>query len=355
MRKSVLLILQFVLTVRSTIHKPACCHDNCYSTVDLISNCRCSAEKHDVTTEDGYILQMQRIHSCYSTPYAIAKPVVLIVHGIFSTSNDFVLHCNQSLGFKLAELGYDVWLGNLRGNPYSRSHVKLDPDASEFWDFRRIRAAVAMAPLAYMSGVTSHVMNVLAKLCKPLRNVIGKNRDKEILPHTDIHTSLALKTCCISEISCRKFFKTTNFNDDINIDTDILPQIMCYNPTGSSLGTFSHYLQLINSGEFQHYDWGKKKNMEVYGSHKPPAYPLCDINSPIIMVVSQSDQIATYKNARRICEEIGDNCELYLVQDTSLSHMDFVFSRQAPYEIYNNVVSYVQLNSPVPFTPLSLR
>ena len=37
--------------------------------------------------------------------------------------------------FVAARAGYDVWLGNSRGNKYSRSHVKLDPYYSEFWMF----------------------------------------------------------------------------------------------------------------------------------------------------------------------------------------------------------------------------
>ena len=32
--------------------------------------------------------------------------------------------------------GFDVWLGNNRGNSFSRKHKKLDPDTNtKFWEF----------------------------------------------------------------------------------------------------------------------------------------------------------------------------------------------------------------------------
>ena len=39
--------------------------------------------------------------------------------------------------FVAAEAGYDVWLGNFRGNSHAMRHIKLNPieDAAEFFDF----------------------------------------------------------------------------------------------------------------------------------------------------------------------------------------------------------------------------
>lgn len=35
----------------------------------------------------------------------------------------------------LANLGYDVWLGNNRGNRYSHEHMTLNVHKKEYWNF----------------------------------------------------------------------------------------------------------------------------------------------------------------------------------------------------------------------------
>ena len=51
---------------------------------------------------------------------------VLIQHGLFSSAETWVLNKENSVAFRLAEAGYDVYLGNNRGTRYARKNSKID-------------------------------------------------------------------------------------------------------------------------------------------------------------------------------------------------------------------------------------
>ncbi|VEN47468.1 unnamed protein product [Callosobruchus maculatus] len=83
-----------------------------------------------VVTEDGYLLKLHRIQSKKNG----AQPVFL-QHGLLGSSADWIVNENNSLAFLLADYGYDVWLGNARGNTYSKGHVSIPVESPQYWNF----------------------------------------------------------------------------------------------------------------------------------------------------------------------------------------------------------------------------
>lgn len=91
-------------------------------------------EEHTVETQDGYILTMHRVFMNESKNGDF-KPI-LMQHGIEDSSFEWIINSNDKApGFMLAREGYDVWMGNNRGNGFSEKHIKYSKNEKEFWEF----------------------------------------------------------------------------------------------------------------------------------------------------------------------------------------------------------------------------
>lgn len=91
-------------------------------------------EDHLVRTEDNYILTLHRIPP---PPNKNNGKVVYLHHGLLMCSDVWCCQVerNKNLPFILHDLGFDVWMGNNRGNKYSTTHLYHPPKSAKFWDF----------------------------------------------------------------------------------------------------------------------------------------------------------------------------------------------------------------------------
>ena len=119
-----------------------------------------SYEEHRITTEDGYILTQYRIPGQIGDT-TIGKAPVFFQHGILDSANGWIMnYAEVAPAFVAARAGYDVWLGNSRGNTFSCEHVSLDPWKNEkkFWNFdwREMGLYDIPASLDYITTLTGH-------------------------------------------------------------------------------------------------------------------------------------------------------------------------------------------------------
>ena len=97
-------------------------------------------EEHYVVTEDGYILCLHRIPYGRNNETESSGPrqPVFLGHALIADSSEWVFGPpKKSLGYLLADNNFDVWMGNTRGNTYSRNHISLNTCSycPEFWSF----------------------------------------------------------------------------------------------------------------------------------------------------------------------------------------------------------------------------
>ena len=104
----------------------AICHENGFAS-----------ESYTVETTDDYILSLYRIPGMAAeTENSAPKPVVLMMHAQDCDMMEWVMNsADKANAFILSRAGYDVWMGNNRGNKYSAYHKTLTTKDRAFWDY----------------------------------------------------------------------------------------------------------------------------------------------------------------------------------------------------------------------------
>ncbi|KAL5657661.1 hypothetical protein ACJX0J_030824, partial [Zea mays] len=89
-----------------------------------------------VQTDDGFLLSLQHIPHGRNGIADNTGPPVFLQHGLFQGGDTWFINSNeQSLGYILADNGFDVWVGNVRGTRWSKGHSTLSVHDKLFWDW----------------------------------------------------------------------------------------------------------------------------------------------------------------------------------------------------------------------------
>ncbi|CAI9101962.1 OLC1v1000137C1 [Oldenlandia corymbosa var. corymbosa] len=345
--------------------------------------------EHITQTKDGYLLGLQRVSGSSSssrTGYLNGQrgPPVLLLHGLMMSGDAWFMDSpNQSLGFILADNGFDVWAGNVRGTRWSHGHVSLSEREKEFWDWSwqelalydlaemaryisnvtnskvfivghsqgtimslaaltqpdlasMVEAAALLCPISYLNHISTEFVLRLVKM--HMDDVFLAMGIHELNFKSDMGTQL-MDMICDGRVNCNDLLgsitgKNCCFNDS-RIDF-----YLEYEPHPTSAKNLHHLFQMIRKGTFKMYDYGFWKNFKEYGSFQPPRFDLRNIpeSIPLWMGYGGSDALADVTDVRRTLKELKGKPELLYLEE--YGHIDFLLSVSSKKDVYDDMIRF---------------
>mmetsp|Transcript_14212 Transcript_14212/g.22130 ORF Transcript_14212/g.22130 Transcript_14212/m.22130 type:complete len:201 (-) Transcript_14212:37-639(-) len=98
---------------------------------------------------------------------------------------------------------------------------------------------------------------------------------------------------------------------------------------GTSTKNLIHMAQLFGSQRFQKFDYGKAKNLKLYGSAKPAEIDLKKSKVPTLLVAAGDDVIADYQDVKRLSGDINNLVDMKFFPDED--HLSLSFSKNMTY------------------------
>lgn len=329
-------------------------------------------DRHDVETEDGFYLGLFHIQKIPeenlkfpSKPekenqrkkLKIKKKIpVLFMHGLLDSSDGWLINKEEkNLPLILASCGFDIWLGNARGNKYSRTHKWFEPENFEFWQFtfdemgkydlpalikyirklnpskeKIIYIGHSQGTTSFFSGMSLNPnffkenINIMVALAPIARLTNMSSNFLKVLEGSSIHK--LLKGCKVKDVfySGKESSSSTNPNlsnlgltlmtDDNSKEYNDSEQIsffMRHFPSGTSLKNLIHFTQLYKSNKFCQYNYGSEANFAIYQSKEPMEYNLNNLtgkdNVKFIFVCGKNDKLADVEDVKWLYNQICDN------------------------------------------------
>lgn len=347
-------------------------------------------------TSDGYILDLHRI-PFGKNGYSISRkyrPAIFLQHGLLGSSADWVENYpNESFAFILADAGFDVWLGNSRGNIYALNHVNCSTKNDSFWKFSwdemakydldamfdvvlkvtkqrslyyvgfsqgtlimfvklsqdtnfasKIRKFFALAPVATVANVKGLFRLFATKIFPSAKLIQQFFGSRFFALNSKLTKTISMLICEISFFNpfCNDIIFQIAGPDNGQFNKSRL-SVYIGGEGGTSVMNMIHWVQMINSGKLQAYDYESvKENQRHYGNDSPPIYDISSVNVPIYLYWSLNDWLANTIDIRKSLLSVLPNKSIRGGKVfKNYNHLDFIWGLRAANEIYRSIISII--------------
>ncbi|XP_075987375.1 lipase 3-like [Anticarsia gemmatalis] len=341
-------------------------------------------EKHYVITSDGYILTLFHIFPHISC--TVIKLIhVLFMHGLYLSGIDcLVPGPKKAICYILADACYHVWVGNNRGNVYSRNHTIYNPNTDKiFWRFdyedmarkdmpaiidfiliktgttqiffvghsqgmaclilclsfygeynAKIKFAIGLSTSTWLYHARLIVLTLQAILAT--ENILSY--DGEIFPYGGIVQSTADACCATSNISypgCAAAVFALFGCDITSLSPDTIAVAVSVEPSGTSIEDFLKWGHTVLNG-FGYKDYGTAGNLEHYKSIIPPTYDLSNYTAKTTFVYSDGDYICDEEDLKILISNLVNDEQIFVckLSDDTFCHVDYIYSNKTTEYIY---------------------
>ncbi|GMS81403.1 hypothetical protein PENTCL1PPCAC_3578, partial [Pristionchus entomophagus] len=364
--------------------------------IDLIRRWGYPAEAHDVITADGYVLELQRIPRGKDDDQwsdSSPRPAILLMHGLHGSSLNWIMNLpEQSAAFIFADAGYDVWLGNCRGNIYGQRHTHIDPASRAFWDFTwedmadhdvpatvdYILNATGHSSLHYVGHsqgfaiITAHLASH-ERFAEKISGVFGvapvwtngyswgpavvlsykRPYYEFIIKHfgsTQYHaktttflSTMAKYACVLPGVNygCGILLEAFGGMPTLQINYTRTAVYMASIPAGSSTKNCVHWAQICHRKKNLRYDYGEAKNVEKYGQLSPPSFDVSRIRTPLHLFWSREDWLADDTDIRLFLDQVDPAIIKSAEIIPGFNHFDFIFGKDAGDRVYRHILNRI--------------
>ncbi|KAF7815072.1 triacylglycerol lipase 2-like [Senna tora] len=354
-----------------------------------------TCEEHKVTTEDGYILSLQRMPMGRSGKTA-DKGSVLLQHGLFMDAITWLFNSpDESLAFILADNGFDVWLANTRGTRYSSGHTSLTPNDKAYWEWswdelisydlqasvqyvynhtgqklhyaghslgtlialgafsqddevlNMIRSAALLSPIAHLNQIPSPLTKFASNIF--LANDLYWLGLREFIPKGQDAAKLLEEICHLPGINCSANLMTLFTGPNCCINSSRIYVFLEHEPQPTATKNLIHLSQMIRTGKIAKYDYGNEgQNMQHYGRPNPPLYDMTSIPNdlPLFLSYGGNDMLSDVKDVQVLLDNLKDHekdkLDVVFVQD--YAHADFVMGVNANQVVYEPMMAFFKLH-----------